>query len=257
MITKSFKQFWLAFLLFNITCTAQAEMKIITAVNDAWPPYVTRESANPGFSVEVVTAAFQTQGYDTQFIMFPWARGLYEVKNGRIDVITTTWYTEARTEYLLYSDPYFATNIDIIMRKDTHFNFSGPKSLTGKRIASVRDYGYEQWFVDADHFQRIETTSLISSLQMLIAGRVDMAVGNRFVMLQELKALNLDTDEFHFSPTPMIKQHIYITAGKVNPNASKYIQAFNRGLEIIKQNGTFADLQQKYGLLLPDDTTAE
>jgi polar amino acid transport system substrate-binding protein len=55
----------------------------------------------------------------------------------------------------------------------------------------------------------------------------------------------------------MIKQHIHVTAGKANPKAQEYIQAFNRGLEIIKRNGTFDDLKQKYGLLLPDDTTAE
>ncbi|WP_077649745.1 transporter substrate-binding domain-containing protein [Salinivibrio kushneri] len=252
-----FKRFFLVFALCIFTLSAYGKMKIITAVNDAWPPYVTRDNARPGFSVEVVTAALHTQGYDIEFLLFPWARGLHEVRNARIDLITTTWYTDARSEYLVYSDPYFATNIDIMMRKDTIFDYNGPKSLTGKRIASVRDYGYDQWFLDAEYFQRVETTSLMSSLQMLAADRIDIAIGNRFVMLQELKPLNLDADDFHFSPTPMIKKHIHVTAAKANPNASKYIQAFNRGLEIIKQNGTFDDLKKKYRLILPDDTTAE
>ncbi|PCE65129.1 ABC transporter substrate-binding protein [Salinivibrio sp. YCSC6] len=257
MRLTSFKRLSFVFAFCLATIPAQGAMKIVTAVNDAWPPYVTRDTAKPGFSVEVVTAALSTQGYDTKFLLFPWARGLYEVRNGRIDLITTTWYTDARSEFLLYSDPYFATNIDIMMRKDTAFNFTGPDSLTGKRVASVLEYGYEPWFLDADYFQRVETTSLRSSLQMLAAKRVDLAVGNRFVMQHELEPLNLDADDFHFSPTPMIKQHIHVTAGKANPKAQEYIQAFNRGLEIIKRNGTFDDLKQKYGLLLPDDVAAE
>ena len=257
MELTSFQRLCFVFALFALAFPAQGSMTKITAVNDAWPPYVTRDNTKPGFSVEVVTAALSTQGYDTEFLLFPWARGLYEVRNVRIDLITTTWHTNARSEFLLFSEPYFATNVDIMMRKDTFFEYAGPESLTGKRVASVREYGYDQWFLDAKDFKRVETTSLVSSLKMLAAERVDVAVGNRFVMLQEMKPLNLNADDFHFYPTPMIKQHIHVAAGKNNPNASEYIQAFNRGLKTIKQNGTFTDLMKKYGLSLPNNVTAE
>lgn len=41
---------------------------------------------------------------------------------------------------------------------------------------------------------------------------------------------------------------LYITAGMQNPLAQEIISSFNKGLEIIKANGTYDRIFKKYGV---------
>ena len=55
-------------------------------------------------------------------------------------------------------------------------------------------------------------------------------------------------EQIEFVKTPLAVNPLYITAGMQNPLAQEIISAFNKGLEIIKANGTYDRIFKKYGV---------
>lgn len=62
----------------------------VTIAQDPWPPFIIDNSHTPGISIEIVTAAMKTQGYNVTFKIMPWARALDQVKKGAIDMLPAT-----------------------------------------------------------------------------------------------------------------------------------------------------------------------
>jgi polar amino acid transport system substrate-binding protein len=55
-------------------------------------------------------------------------------------------------------------------------------------------------------------------------------------------------EQIEFVKTPLAVNPLYITTGMQNPRGQKVISAFNKGLEIIKANGTYDRIFKKYGV---------
>ncbi|EKO3659247.1 transporter substrate-binding domain-containing protein [Vibrio metschnikovii] len=223
--------------------------KTLTAAQDPWPPFVTSEAPH-GLSIELVSAALETQGYQLEFQIMPWARALAEVQAGNIDLLPATWFTEQRTSVLAYSDHYLYNQIKFITLPTNAFEYSGLDSLAGKRVGTVRGYGYGDDFLNSTLFNRSEANDLISNLRRLEAGRIDVTLEDELVARSLMSDNGLDANNYRFTTSGLSANSLHVTSGLANPNALEYIEAFNRGLEQIKANGTFDKILLKYGIAL-------
>ncbi|WP_255561854.1 transporter substrate-binding domain-containing protein [Zooshikella harenae] len=140
----------------------------ITAAGDPWPPFLSPDLPDQGLSVAIVTEAFKREGYDLSMNFVPWARAIDGVKKGSYDILVSTWWTEERTKFLLYSDPYLENQIKFIKRKGDNFEYNGLASLDGKKVGIVRGYGYGDDFMNATNFTHHETSNLIKNLKNLL-----------------------------------------------------------------------------------------
>ncbi|OEE42369.1 transporter substrate-binding domain-containing protein [Vibrio anguillarum] len=220
----------------------------ITAAQDPWPPFISPDKSMPGLSVEIAVAAMKTQGYDVNFQIMPWSRALDEVSKGRIDLLPATWYTQERTAYLLYSDSYLENELSFIKRAGDSFEFSGLNSLSGKQVGIVRGYGYGDDFLSATNFNKPDANDLTTNLKKLQAKRIDLTLEDKLVALSTMKEAGLNSSDFQFTTASLSKNPLHVTSGKANPNAQKYIDAYNKGLATIKADGTFDAILAKYGI---------
>ena len=131
--------------------------------------------------VEIVRAAFESQGYELEMKFIPWAQAISGVRSRKYDVLIAVWWTEERTETLRYSDMYLQNQIKIIKRIDDDFECEGLESLTGKNIGVIPDYAYSEQFLNASNFERIETNDLLNNLLKVDAGRLDYTVEDELV----------------------------------------------------------------------------
>ena len=223
--------------------------KTLTAAQDPWPPFVTSEAPH-GLSVELVSAALETQGYQLEFQIMPWARALSEVQTGNIDLLIATWFTEQRTRNFAYSDHYLYNQIKFITLPTNTFEYSGLDSLAGKRVGTVRGYGYGDDFLNSTLFNRSEANDLISNLRRLEAGRIDVTLEDELVARSLMSDNGFDANNYRFTASSLSTNSLHVTSGLANPNASEYIEAFNKGLQKIKANGTFDKILRKYGISL-------
>jgi polar amino acid transport system substrate-binding protein len=225
------------------------ELKVLKSSSDPWPPFVDPQNPTEGLSLEVARAAYKTQGYKVDHAYKPWARAIALLKRGEIDIIVNTWMTEERKSFLMYSDTYTANNIKFIKLENDPFEFHGLESLTGKRIGVIRGYGYGDSFTNATNFKRQEVANLHININKLIAGRIDLTLEDEIVarvLIAQKDPLLLQ--KISFTKNSLSTKKMYVTSGLANPNHKKYIEAFNKGLRIIKSNGIYDTIMKKYGI---------
>ncbi|SJL84009.1 Cystine-binding periplasmic protein precursor [Vibrio palustris] len=219
----------------------------VTAAQDPWPPFVTNDPSMPGISVEILTEAMKTQGHTVNFRNMPWARALDSVKKGRIDILPAAWINDERKQYLLFSSPYLFNELSYISRASDNFSYSNLSSLKGKTVGIVRGYAYDPDFMKEPSIKRPESIDIETNIKKLKNNRVDLTIEDKIVALSTIKRLNMSPGDFIFSQ-PISKKSLYVTIGISNPNGKKYMNAYEKGLQIIKKNGTFDKILSKYGI---------
>ncbi|WBA19279.1 substrate-binding periplasmic protein [Salinivibrio kushneri] len=222
--------------------------RTLTAAQDPWPPFVTTDPDRPGIAIELVKAAMATQGYEVDFKNMPWARALDAVRNGSIDLLPATWHTDARTQHLRYSNPYMSNQLAFIKRVDDNFQFSDLNDLEGKVVGVVRGYGYGDAFLNATHFDKPAANNLATNLKKLLASRIALTLEDKIVAQSVMQEEGIDSHQFAFTDQALSTNPLYVTSGKANPDSQMFINAYNKGLETIKANGTFEKILKKYGV---------
>ena len=227
-----------------------ADLKTITAAGDAYPPFVDPQNSKEGLSLEVLRAAFKTQGYVIKMEYVPWARAEAGVKKGSYDILPDVWMTDARKKELMYSKSYVSNKIKFITLKDNPFEYDGINSLKGKIVGTVRGYGYSDEFNSSTIFERDEVADFIQNIKKMIAKRsIDMTLEDEIVarvrIAQEDPKL---LEQVRFTKNAFLINDLYIASGLKNPRHKEFIEAFNKGLDTIKADGTYAKILESYGI---------
>ncbi len=236
-----------ACMVFLAAATGQA--MTITAAGDPYPPYGDPKIPGGGLGMEIIRAAYKTQGHEVTMEYVPWARAEAGVKNGSYDIVPFTWRTDARAKVLLFSTAFAVGNVRFIKRKGDPFEFLGLESLNGKRVGTVLGYGYGDAFTQSNGFVRENGKDLLTNVKKLLRDRIDLTLEDEIVARAGLSAEHPQAlEQIEFVKTPLSVNPLYVTAGLQNPKAQEIIGAFNKGLEIIKTNGTYDKIFKKYGM---------
>ena len=224
-------------LLMLMAATTQADK--VTAVADPWPPFVDPALPSQGISMEIVRAAYATQGYDVRIDFMPWARAMKGVKEGRYDIIPDAWRTVEREAVLHFSEPYVSNMVRFIKRKGDPFEFTGMETLDNKTVGVTRGYAYSEAFSIADNFAKSEANDILQNVRRLVLKRIDLTLEDELVAraLISREAPEL-LSKIEFTRQPLSLETLHVVSGKANPRHKTLIDAFNRGLEEIRANGT-------------------
>lgn len=236
-------------LLLGLLLSAPAWSEKIIAAADPYPPFIDPTQPKQGISLQIVRAAYATQGYAVDMRFVPWARALDSVKSGEYDILPNAWWTQERAAFLLYSEPYMKNEIKFIKRKGDPFEYNGLGSLTGKTVGIVRGYGYGDEFLKATNFARPEVSEILQNVKKLVLGRIDLTLDDEIVARWIIKhdAPGL-LQQIEFTQNALSSQQLHVTSGLKNPRHKAIIEAFNKGLATIKANGTFDKILRENGL---------
>ena len=244
------KSWWIGLVAVTLGLLATAGMAdTFTAAGDPYPPYGDPQNPNGGLGLEIMRAAFKTQGHEMTMEYVPWARAESGVKNGTYDILPFTWRTNARAKVLLFSTSYAVGNVRFIKRKSDPFEFTGLESLNSKLVGTIRGYGYGDAFAASTAFKRENGNDLMTNIKKLLRHRIDLTLEDEIVARSIIN--NNDPEalkHIEFAKTPLSVNPLYITAGLQNPKAREIIGSFNKGLEVIKANGTYDKIFKKYGI---------
>ena len=226
-----------------------ADSKVITAASDTWPPFVDPDHPKKGISIEIVTAAFATQGYTMEHRITPWARAENDVKTGKTDVLPNTWFTEKRKAYLAYSKPYASNEVKFVKRKGDAFEFNGLESLAGKKVGIMLGYGYRDDFMNSKDFKREAVSDFVINIKKLVGGRIDLTLEDEIVGKNLIAAKDASLlDKIEFTKNALSANALFVTCGLANPRHEEIINAFNKGLEAISADGILAKIFKSYGI---------
>lgn len=249
-------------LMVSASPVSAAENEVYLATLAGYPPFTFyEEGAEPfhekvvppgsdaegftGYSWDIARAAFHAAGYTVRLRVTPWARGMFELKDGKTDLLFPTGKNPERLEFLQYSQGSVVdVGFLVYVSGDNAIDYDDLGSLEGQTIAVLRGWNYGDEFNQADHFDRMQVDSIEQGFKLLRSGRVDGFAGYDVAWDYRLRQLGW-ADEFR-KLAPFDNASEYITGLQTSDKATEVIEAFDRGLERIRANGTLADIRARW-----------
>ena len=123
------------------------------------------------------------------------------------------------------------------------------ESLKDKTVGIVRGYNYGETFVKSALFKREESDDILTNVKKLLADRINLTLDDKIVVSSLLMKTNPKMlEQIEFTKDSLVTNKLYVTSGLKNPRSTEIINAFNKGLAVIKANGKFTEIMKKYGI---------
>jgi len=213
------------------------------------PPYVIQEN-NTGLELELLNMALAASGHKVKVTYLPLARTFHELREGKLDGIINVH--EGMVDKVFYSDVAIVFQNCAISLAKNHLKIDKINDLKGKRIVAFQrasvllEPEFSEAMASNDEYSEVARQLL--QVYMLMKDRVDAVVMDRnifqYYRKQALLQNALSAAElqqalvFHpvFAPT---EYRFAFQSERIRDD-------FNHGLGLIKADGRWQELQDKY-----------
>ena len=216
----------------------------VFAVN--YPPYSNEfpsKNGLPGFDVETVVAAFERVDIKATVEYMPWSRILIRAKQGKIAAVLSCAKAASRDSYLYFSAPISNATSSYIAKQ----SYTGkiPRSLLdgkNKKITAVEGYAAstELKKIGIPHHA---VTNDDAALNMLLKRDFDFFYSNREFIEYIAVSKDLTSQLKYFD---LKQKNFHLCFSQKWPDAKILLEQFNKGLSIIKDDGTYDRIHAKY-----------
>jgi two-component system sensor histidine kinase EvgS len=238
------KYFILLFsILLSLPCSGFGEKIEITVGGDHnYPPYEFLENETPsGFNVELLKVASNLAGYNAVFRLTPWDKALMDLESGEIDAITGVYYSEERSQKFDFSLPYILVSSAVFVPDDS--DADDLKDLEGLRIG-VQNKDIMHDYVLSNYKTAVIKTAddPVDALRLLEKKEVDaVLLSSKIQGAYYLHENKIENIRYFNTGLP---SHQYCFA--VKKGNRKLIEKLNESLFILKTNGTYNKLYEKW-----------
>jgi polar amino acid transport system substrate-binding protein len=244
---------WRAAIFFIVTALSQgawAETVTIVAEDDWWPYSASRNGVATGFSVDVMSAAMHAVNIEVDFKVLPFSRCVALVKAGQeIGCFNMLKDETTEKDFLFPDEPLFKGIVAIYARKD-YVGTATIKSMEGKGVGTTFGYTYGPEIENNPKIKRYVSHQDVVSLKNLALGRLDFALLDTRVEASLMKE-NWATLGGKIKPVGVaLPAPLYTFFSKTHPDGRRVMEALNRGLKIIRSNGTYSKIDKKWDELL-------
>jgi len=226
-----------------------SEWPSVTVGGDAhFPPYEYLDvNGNPaGFNVELTRAIADVMGMNVQIRLGAWGDMRKALGNGEVDILQGMAFTEERTREVDFAPPHAILYQSIWARKGEEVR--SLQDLRGKEVIVMRQSIMHDFLLknnlDASY---VQAESLGEALRLLASGHHDAALAAKLpgqYLVKELGLTNIVPQA-----RPLLAQKYGYAVKKGN---NELLDRFSEGLAILKRNGQFQTIRQKWlGVLEP------
>ncbi|WP_299795644.1 ABC transporter substrate-binding protein [uncultured Shewanella sp.] len=211
----------------------------LIAVENSWPPYA--DEMGEGLSTSIVKHAFSAVGITPKIQVLPYARVLYDIKNGNIaGGFNVSKQAATEAIYLFGSSPLFIAKSSFFFRPGEGAQFTGIDDLPDDfKIGQIFGYEYGQTFEHEQHrFRGMKVSSQTQLINILLAGRVDAVIMYDEVAKYTLDKMKLDTTSL-YKGFPNQESRIHLAFSLKHPDSETLAEALDKGIEIIRANGVY------------------
>ena len=227
---------------------ADSAQKTVSLATTEWTPYVGKDVKNHGFVSEIIAEAFKRVGYGVNYGFMPPKRVLMEVKSGEYDAGYPAYHSDDRARRFYYSAPIAEGVLGFFKRKDTQIDYKNLHDLAPYKIGVCLGFAYPAEFEAAHYLNKEAAKNETLNLRKLIQRRIDLFITDRAAADA---AINTDVPqgkdilEFMLPPLETRKLHLIFAKRK---GSKQKLKDFNKGLQMIIQDGTVEDILKKHGI---------
>ncbi len=210
--------------------------------NDSYPyEFIDEEGKPEGFNIDVIKAIGKIMDFNADFQLKPWKQvNDYIIYGNKFD-IAAMFYSEQREEAVDFSNPLIFSEDNIYIRKGSN-NINSIIDLMGKKVA-VEDGSFTEEYLihNLPEVNLVLTQSEPDALTMLSQNKCDAAIVEKIV--GDRNIIRLDLKNIKAAAYPVIPRQYGFVVFKGNDSL---LSKINLGLTVIKNNGTYAALFNKW-----------
>jgi len=225
----------------------QAEQPVVKLLANISPPYSDPQLPEQGLAMEAVKHIYARAGYQADIDFDSWTRAMEGVSIGLYDALAAAWYTDARSEEYIYSDPYISSQLIVVKLRSDNADYFEPAHMTGKRLGVRVDYGYGVDFTAIPGLTLVPENHVIQNLLKLLNGKIDLVIGDqRTLALQMQEYLPKEIHKFQVTPMTLPVRNRHVAATRAKVGEAKMIEDFNKALAAVREDGSLAAIIAKW-----------
>ncbi|AQS40330.1 periplasmic component of amino acid ABC-type transporter/signal transduction system [Shewanella psychrophila] len=217
---------------------------------DDYPPFTGRELPQGGMASTLVINAFEKSGYVVKEIEWlPWKRGYTLAQRGQYHATFPYGWTAEREESFYFSDPFFPTLNYAWSRSGQSNTLTNEEDLQGTVYCNPRGYGnfgQIKELMDRNLLRRETPNSMLHCFRMLLQKRVDFVAATPNDAMKALLQAEISPEEVQRSGFVITEIPLHVIVSKQRPRALEIIDAFNKGLKILRENGRYEALKEEF-----------
>ena len=212
------------------------------AMSGAYPPFnfVDIFGELQGFDVDISLEIANRLALEAEFVTTAFDTIVGGLQAKRYDTILGSLaITPEREEQVNFSDPYYTSGAQLVVRADSDIN--SPEDLSDARIAVVVGTTFEKealklpGVVDVVLYEGEEQT-----LQDLQIGRVDGVITDRLIGLYMIEEMGFD---LKLAGDPLYEEVIAVALHK---DSTELLASVNEALADMRDDGTYQEISEKW-----------
>jgi len=239
-----------ALFVFCLACNSAAFSETPTSVSlvaeDSWPPY--SDSQGRGLSNELVSAAYNLVGIETQIAVMPYARVEHQVQAGKFDGgFNVTRQASTEELFVFGQQPLLSAPASFFFRRAEGQTYSSYEDVPdGIKIGLIIGYEYGDIYQQNKHrFVEIRVSQQQQIIRMLMAGRIDAAIMFDEVAAYNLRRMGLETDRIDKAFQNHVSE-IYVGFSLKNDRSAHYAERLDKGLLNLKASGEYQKIVDRH-----------
>lgn len=222
----------------------------LTVVADEWPPFSGAALPDQGLSLDIIRTVLERAGHEIEVAVIPWARIMDGARSGTYDIVGSLFYAEDLLDYMSYSDPYYTTEIRFLRKTGASQVYKSLDDLRPHSIAVGDGFLYSEEFDRADYLKKVVVTTTLQCVRMVAHGRADLTLDSEEVLRHALEKEDPSLQGLvEFLPLALASRGIHMAVRNDLPNRDRIIGDFNRMLDEMRQDGSYAALLAKHPLI--------
>jgi polar amino acid transport system substrate-binding protein len=235
-------------LMIGTAHVSHAAQRSVVFATTTWEPLLGENLPGGGFYTEISRAAFQRVDYEFTVEFVPWKRAVEETKKGNYDGLLAAGYSEERAQFFSYTDPVYIEDIVFFCRANESISYASLQDLQPYTIGVLRGSLPGDILQQEPSLTLEEVSDDEFNINKLVEKRIDLFVSGKIYILHLLQTQFPEWKEaIEVIHPPLEVVKYYNPVSKTVADHDTIVADFNRGLQMIKEDGTFDQILQKHG----------
>jgi polar amino acid transport system substrate-binding protein len=203
-----------------------------------------------GFDVDVLRAAYATQGVTVRIELMPWKRSMRDVEAGLILGAVSCRPIPAREKFALFSDPLSdSANAFVTRRSFLDDEVPTLDILKKYNVAAVNGWSQTN-ILDSADIPYSSVSGLEQGINVLLRRNQDVFMTERDSAIFAAKRMQVMDSLSFYDVSELGLDHYSVCFSKLHSEAEKWRNVLNKGLDALSKSGKRDEILKKYGFSL-------
>lgn len=230
----------LLFLHFSVFSIGQS----LNLASDSWPPF-TDKAGNTAVAMELVEEALGREKISVTYEVADFKVVLEGLQEGSFDGSAALWYSDERSTYLSYSQPYLENQLVLVGLKGSDVSQQSLSELKDKRVAIVATYDYGEALDTVSGVEWVTSSSDQESLELLFKAETDYMLADALLAEHLIQDQEAEVAEFlEIGEHTLLRRSLYFAVQRSNPQAEEILDKFNKRIREMMADGSYNEILQ-------------